>query len=122
MRMTKCRKAIIKIFSNHPSPLSVAEIFEKLVDDEVLVNRTTVYRELNFLQNENILREVNFGEGKSRYESANEKHHHHLVCDNCGSVAEIEMDERNLLKSLPKTNFDIKSHSLEFFGLCVNCQ
>lgn len=116
VRMTKARKAVMEIFDEAKFPLTAMEVNKNLD-----VNKTTIYRELEFLVAQNFLNEVNFGDGSLRFEKT-KHHHHHLVCDNCGKVQEIELDEKKLFNSLSRKNFEITRHNLEFFGLCQNCK
>jgi len=50
--------------------------------------------------------------------------HHYLLCSNCRKVEEIEGENlENLSQKITKDyGFKIESHSLEFIGLCANCQ
>lgn len=120
-RITRARSAILDAVFSHKTPLSAPKILKKLEKKGLKVNKTTVYRELSFLVKNNILQEVFIKPSIIHYESAFLPHHHHLICDNCGDVKEIKMNEKLLLGSVPKTDFTIKRHNLEFFGLCVNC-
>jgi Fe2+ or Zn2+ uptake regulation protein len=72
-----------------------------------------------------VINEIEFGDGKKRYEliSSHSYHHHHLVCNSCGIIEEVEFEENILLAQVNrKSNFKIERHQLEFFGLCPNCQ
>ncbi|HSX19379.1 MAG TPA: transcriptional repressor [Candidatus Saccharimonadales bacterium] len=124
-RITKARKAIIDTFNSENMPLSVGELNAKLQKLGVMVNKTTLYREIEFLLSQKMIVEINLGEDKKRYELASNAHHHHLVCLNCKRVEDIDL-QNDLLKqesSIAKSKgFKVSSHSLEFFGLCKNCQ
>ncbi len=111
------KKDLVSLLEKMKLPVSVPEIL-----NEVQANKTTIYRELDNFIKEGLVSEVEFGDGKKRYELANKKHHHHVVCKNCGRVADIEIDEKELLSSLNQTDFKIENHSLEFFGLCGSCK
>ncbi len=113
MRNTKARNQILSIFTNTPYPVSAMDLLK-----EVKVNKTTIYRELSFLENTGFIKEVDFGDGKKRYELKEARHHHHLVCLDCKKVTDIEIEENF---KLPR-EFKVIKHNLEFFGLCVNCQ
>lgn len=109
---------VIDILLKNSSPVDVSFLVKKLK-----VNKTTVYRQLEKLIKENIVTEVELGEGKKRYELKSLGHHHHLVCDDCGKLEDVSFNEDILLKEVnKKSKFLIKSHNLEFFGLCVECR
>lgn len=124
-RITRARSAIIKILAGNISPISVTELNSKLQNGGVAVNKTTLYRELEFLLAEKIVKEINLREDKKRYELADSAHHHHLVCLNCKRVEDIDLQndlskQEEVIKNTK--NFKVINHSLEFFGLCKNCQ
>lgn len=91
--------------------------------DKIKVNKTTVYRQLYKLINNGLLIEVEFGDGKKRYELKSLEHHHHIVCKKCGSLKDIKIDEDKLLSGIYNTSdFTVESHNLEFFGYCKRCK
>ncbi len=123
-RLTKTRQKLLEIFESHAAPLAELELRKKMAHAGVKVNKTTIYRELHNLKIQQIVREVEFGDGKKRFE-INHGHHHHAVCTNCERVEDIEVghDVEQLEKQLAKTKkFHVVNHSLEFFGLCRQCQ
>ena len=127
-RQTPARIALIEAFSQEEKPLSAPELLACLVQRGVFVNKTTLYRELSFLQAQGIVTDVRFDERLARYELADahgEGHHHHVVCTTCDRVEDVHlpgdlrMEERALEQ---QTRFVIDRHVLEFFGTCVDCR
>lgn len=87
-------------------------------------NKTTVYRELDYLRSHNVIQEIDLGELKKRYELAGH-HHHHLVCTGCESVEEVHLDDHlkeHESRILQEKKFKVTRHMLEFFGICGACQ
>lgn len=123
-RITKTRTAILSLLLSATRPLSVAELLVLLKERGLTVDRTTIYRELNFLVNHNFLKEVRLIGEPSLFELQLE-HCHHLVCLKCHAVKKItlcnhlESQEQQIMK---KEKFKISDHSLEFYGLCHLCQ
>lgn len=124
-RITKTRRILLEFLNTKNSPVSGAEIlsfFHK--QKNLLVNRSTIYRELKFLASHNFIREVKLLSEPSLYELAHE-HCHHLICLSCSQVQTIKMDnhlhqeEKSIFK---KEKFQVTGHSLEFYGLCHKCQ
>jgi Fur family ferric uptake transcriptional regulator len=85
------------------------------------VGLVTVYRTLDLLSELRLVRRLDLGDGP-RYELA-EDHHHHLICEECGSVAEFEQCPLDLGR-LPEVggDFEARSHSLEVYGRCSSCK
>ena len=125
-RMTEKRQALMNIFCNEHGPWSVPDIIKKLRNVNCCPNKTTIYRGLDYLLSIGAIKSVDFGEGKKRYELFEDSdNHHHLFCTNCTAVEEIVVEDNfeNQKKNIfNTTNFKVKSHSLEFFGVCGKCQ
>jgi Fur family transcriptional regulator, ferric uptake regulator len=122
-KKTPARSIIVEFLSNSKSPVDVEQIISFLRSKKLNTNKVTVYRIIELLLQNGIVERLEFGEGKFRYEFK-KKHHHHLVCQNCGKVQDVEGEfMEKLEKDIFKTKkFKVQSHSLEFFGLCANCQ
>jgi Fur family ferric uptake transcriptional regulator len=124
-KISKAQNAIIEIFKLHRLPLTEMELRSKILSSGINVNKTTVYRQLARMKENDLIREIDFGDGKKRFETNSGDHHHHLVCTNCASVDEIyiENDLDRIERKISKNkNFKIIDHSLEFFGLCKKCK
>lgn len=125
-KITKNRTAILEYLSNQTTPISAEDILEHVTREHQTVNKTTIYREIFFLLEHNFIHEVEFGDGRKRYEIAiNRPHHHHIICINCRQVEDIPLEsEFDHLKSKIQdlTSYKLTSHMLEFFGFCKNCQ
>ena len=123
-KLTPVRRTIIEVLLQTSDPLSITDLIEKLKLKKLIPNKTTLYREVTFLKNMQVLQEVEFGDGKKRYEISH-THHHHIVCIKCNIIKDVPM-EKDLnateQKILNKMGFKPIGHSLEFFGLGSNCQ
>lgn len=126
-RIGRGRNAILSVFEKASKPLAALEILSLLSKEHILLNKTTVYRELEFLKEQKLIREVPVSTMAVYYESAMQDHHHHLVCENCNTIVEVQTHELEenidkLTQFVAKNNhFAIQNHSLEFFGTCANC-
>ena len=122
-RKTPARTAIFEYLGQTKTPVDVSDILEYLRSKNLKTNKVTIYRNLESLFDKGFLEKFEFGEGKFRYEIKKE-HHHHLICTNCGRVEDVSGEYlKDLESNIKKENgFLVKSHSLEFFGLCKNCQ
>lgn len=124
-RLTKTRIAILSGFLLAIKPLSPLEIISYLEGEKIQVNKTTVYRELSFLLENNLIREVRLLEGKAAlYELSNE-HRHHLICLKCRQIQNLPANHQLCQQEKiinQQNDFKILDHSLEFYGLCKKCQ
>jgi Fur family transcriptional regulator, ferric uptake regulator len=125
IRMTRTREAMLSLFSEAGAPLSVPQILGRLEETGKRPNKTTVYRELEFLKGQGFVKELTLRNDLALYELAG-PHHHHLVCVDCGTVRDISVSDESLSceerRIERKEGFEILEHSLEFFGLCGKCR
>jgi Fur family transcriptional regulator, ferric uptake regulator len=122
-RLTKIKQAILDILSMHHCLLSKRELVEKLKAKKIKPDRSTIYRELQFLSNNGIIIKNTISD--IDYYEIPKDHHHHLVCLNCNSISKVEMGNHleKQEKLIAKQNkFNIINHSLEFYGYCHKCK
>ena len=108
------------------APLSVPELQAKVGPEVPL---SSLYRIISDLVDAKVLLKLEFAEGFGRFEldEGLAKHHHHLVCTECGAVADLELpDLESELDATSKpikrrSGFRVESHRLDFFGVCANC-
>ncbi len=124
MRNTAGRRAVLECVARADSPVSIDEIEKAPTVAKLDLDQATIYRIINLLRERGILRSVDFGEGRARFELASHPHHHHVVCTKCGAVEDVEDCLRSTANATieKETGFKIASHTLEFFGLCRACQ
>jgi Fur family ferric uptake transcriptional regulator len=124
LRATPARLAVMKFLEAAGEPVDTNTIIDFVNNKGIKTNPATVFRIINMFIQKGLTIPIQFQEGKTRYELANRKHHHHLVCEKCGKI-------ENVLGHFPcalekqiqgKHKFLVKRHSLEFFGLCQDCQ
>ena len=87
------------------------------------LNISTVYRTLELLYKLGLVTETDLGGGRVRYHPADKGHHHHLVCQECGKVMDLDESVLENLKSMLRRDykFDPDIRHLAFFGRCVGC-
>lgn len=120
-RFTSQKKEILRALQQKPQ--TVREIYATVNVKKHIVDKATVYRILTSFIKLGIVHKVQLQNNEARFELVADKHHHHLVCEDCGGIEDIQFAEDTLLKVVQKkSSFKVKTHSLEFFGTCKNCQ
>ncbi len=124
LKATPARLAVLQLLEKTEKPIDVASIIEDLKTHGIKADQATVFRIINMFTTRGLTKQVQLNEGKFRYELSSKPDHHHLICENCGDIIDIsDCAVTDLEKNIEqKKNFKITSHSLEFFGLCSNCQ
>lgn len=122
-KATPGRVAILSVLQKKCVPMSIADISASL---SLKLNQTTLYRALENLADSGIVRKIELGHAHTHYEIVEEQnHHHHIVCKECGKIEDVRVCgpkklEQSVLKKSKSFSF-IKSHALEFFGVCDIC-
>lgn len=121
-RLTTSRQEIVNSLNDHPQ--TVQKIHSSLTKRGIDIDITSVYRTVELFVEMGIVYAIDLGSGSKQYELVDTKsHHHHLVCNTCGIVEDIIMNEESIMKELhKKTTFKVDHHHLEFFGYCADCQ
>jgi Fur family ferric uptake transcriptional regulator len=124
-RLTRPRRAILEHLGQVSTPRSAAEIRAALKARRVSVDLVTVYRTMEVLKQVGLVKPVVLREGETLYEVVEAgRHHHHVVCRDCGEVTHIKACPLEKVKALVErtTGFRIDDHAMEFFGLCTQCR
>lgn len=125
-RITALRRALTGVLLESRAPLNVAELTSALSKLRLTPNKSSIYRELDFLIEQKLVTELDVLEGMKRYEWRDDNHHHHhVVCTKCGTVACVDLcfNEKELGEKVQKkSGFTVTSHILEFFGVCGDCR
>ena len=121
-RLTAPRQAVLQVLQTEKGHLSHAEVLRLARRIYPGVSRATVYRTLDILTTMGMLRPLYDGVRGSQVARV-EGGHHHLLCLECGTT--IHFDDcalRELEERVgTRLGFQIRSHLLEFFGICREC-
>ena len=126
-RYTSGRRAVVDTLARASGPMSAAELSEELSPDVPL---SSIYRTLTVLEEAGVVAHHLGAKGLTRFELAEwlTGHHHHLVCLDCGSVADIDIPQakensvRTLVAEIAAiASFDATDHALEIEGRCSRC-
>ena len=122
-RMTSQRMAILHALRHAGTHLSPRDVYKQAKQALPTLTEPTVYRTLEFLTENGLVRPAHTGNGHLRYEIAGNDHHH-IVCRICN--AEIEVDHallEQLYRTLESTSGYVRiDNHMTFFGLCPACQ
>ena len=124
-RAGQARHALVELLDSHPCARSVLEIEDELRAGNRPVARASIYRILEELERLRLVQRVQVGQDMARYEPvrAGDGHHHHLVCDSCGTVTPfsdpgLEAAIRDLSGRVP---IRVAEHEIVLHGACSSC-
>ena len=119
------RRAVLELLDAQTCALSAVEIEDLLRRSDRPVGRASIYRILDELERLRLVQKVLVGQTMSRFEPVreNHEHHHHLVCDNCGTVIpftdhELERAIQKLSRRVPMR---VDEHEIVLHGACDDC-
>ena len=121
----QARRSLLELLDSQPCALSAIEIEQRLQESRRPVARASIYRILDELERLHLVQRVQVGGDMARYEPVRtgEGHHHHLVCDSCGTVTPftdegLEDAIRKLSRRLP---MQVDDHEIVLHGACEVC-
>jgi Fur family transcriptional regulator, ferric uptake regulator len=121
----QARQALLALLDSQTCARSVVEIEDALRASERPVARASIYRILDELERLRLVQKVQVGQDMARYEPirTGDGHHHHLVCDGCGTVmpftdAGLEDAIRRLSRRVPMR---VAEHEVVLHGACRAC-
>jgi len=123
-RLTPQRIMILEAVEQVDGHISAEDIYTRVRGQYPYMNISTVYRTLELLERLGLVIKTDFGEGRVRYHPADKGHHHHLVCQKCGTI--IDIDESTLARLqdvlFARYSFSASLRHVAIFGLCENCR
>ena len=84
LRFTEQRKFIWDEITSSNDHREAEDIFLSLRKKNINVSRATVYRTIDVLVKNNLVRKLDIGDAPSKYENKIDSHHHdHMICPQC---------------------------------------
>ena len=104
--------------------ISAEDIYIQVRNRYQYMNISTVYRTLELLDKLGLVIKTDFGEGRVKYHPADKGHHHHLVCQQCGAIIDIDESTLSRLQDVlfARYRFSASLRHVAIFGLCENCR
>jgi Fur family ferric uptake transcriptional regulator len=123
LKLTPQRRLIADIIHDTEAHLTAEEIIAYVQARMPGVNKSTVYRTLELLEEAGCVYKSELDK-QFVYHHDEEGHHHHLICSRCGKT--IECDE-SLFASVEKSlveryGFSVDFKHLVMSGLCEECK
>ena len=120
LKMTGQRKLIAQVLSQANDHPDVEMLYERASQEDANISIATVYRTVKLFEEAGIIEKHDFGDGRARYEAADdEEHHDHLIDLRSGKVIEFTNEQIEKLQEevARKLGYKIVDHRLELY--CV---
>lgn len=122
-KLTRSQERVLHLLQKMNQAISAQSIYTELRGDRQTIGLATVYRSLEVLKLQGLVKSLTLPNGEAVY-SVMPADRHHLNCLNCGVSLPIDSCPIHELGAQlhQAHNFQIYYHTLEFFGLCPLCQ
>ena len=118
LRFTEQRKSIWDEITSSDDHREAEDIYLSLRKKNINVSRATVYRTIDVLVKNNLVRKLDIGDAPSKYENKIDSHHHdHMICLETGDIIEFYNEElENLQDEIAKKHgYKVVRHVHQLF-------
>lgn len=123
-RITSQRLGIIRSLvynDNHPS---AEDIYRELQQTFPTLSIATVYKTLERLKGMGEVLELEFREGRNRYDGMKPRPHTHLMCTACGKILDLdfELPLESASNVARASGFQLGRVRFDLYGVCNDCR
>jgi len=124
LRVTRQRTLILQALCELDGHAGAEEIHRRLALHQRDVDLSTVYRNLEALRDVRILSQTDLGHGWAEFEVVGDRPHHHLVCQRCGHVQELDHACLDAMGDTIRDRYGFEPilDHWAIFGLCAACR
>ena len=119
LKVTPQRQRIFTVLYDNPEHPTAEAVYASVSADMPTISLRTVYQTLNDLASMGELVQLDLGTGSARFDP-NLDAHHHLVCDRCGAIADVQVDVSGL-SPRELDGFQVERPQVIFHGRCPRC-
>ena len=123
MKYSKQRELILETLRQNPSHPTAEQVFDLVRQKDSNISLATVYRNLNQLADNGIIRKIDYLDEVSHFDHTLTKHYH-FICTSCSKVIDID---NNIIPHFceqiaEQTGLVVTSAEFFFKGICPNCR
>lgn len=123
LRLTEPRLAVLRALGSH-SHRDAAEVFAAVSAELPDTSVQAVYGVLSALTEAGLVRRIEPAGSTARYERRVDDNHHHIICSECGAIADVDcvIGAAPCLVPSDAHGFTVRSAEVNFWGVCPECQ
>ncbi len=120
IKITRQRQIVLGAIIGTGKPFSASDLHDSLGSE---MDLATIYRNLEMLCGEGIIRQVMNEKERQYYELAckHNPEHPHFYCNICGKIYCMKQDKPMRLKSRLPGDFTVEQTVLQYRGICPDC-
>jgi len=125
MRRTKQRKVILEELQQSNDHPTAYEIYERARSKLPQISLGTVYRNLEILSANEIIKRLDMGQEQRRFDFITADHNH-IRCISCGRIDDIPLNTGDTITTtismiLDNTDYSDVCCNIDFNGICPQC-
>jgi Fe2+ or Zn2+ uptake regulation protein len=123
-RNTRQKQLILTILREADRPMSINEIYTQVVLSLPTIAKSTIYRNIDSLLNQNLIDKYHFKDNEIFYriKADTSEHKHVVICDDCKKVFDLPTCPIHVLENaMEEEGFIIKEHQIQITGICKAC-
>ena len=122
LRPTRQRRTVVEALREREDAVTAQDLHATLRTAGEAIGLATVYRTLTALAEAGFL-DTFEREGEQAFRLCGSGHHHHLVCEACSRVEEIDAAEvESWVEAVARRRgFTVTAHRADIFGRCGRC-
>jgi Fur family ferric uptake transcriptional regulator len=123
VRSTKQKQLIISILKESERPLSINELYNKIILELPRIAKSTIYRNIDLLLEQNLIEKYHFKDNEIFYfYKGDDEHKHFILCDGCKKIYNLpSCPLKEIEDYIEKEGFIIKDHQIQITGICKSC-
>lgn len=123
-RLTPIRKDLLALIYSQDGHITAYELLRLLRVSHPKAEAMTVYRALEFLQQQQLVHRVASQNAYTACDTPEQSHHAQLLlCEKCGHAEEVSAPllENALQTMVKQHSFKLSNKPMEILGICENC-
>ena len=124
VRATPRRVEVLEELARERDDVTAQALWSRLREHDSRTGLATVYRTLALLSEAGVVDVLSHHGGEQCYRLCGDEHHHHLLCERCHRVVEVQecgLDEW-VAAAAKQHGFVATDHRVEIVGLCADCR
>jgi Fur family ferric uptake transcriptional regulator len=125
LRLTPQRLMILELLEQSKDEhIAPEDIYQRVLQRYPMINRSTVYRTLDVLEEVGMVRHGHVEDGAARYHLARDCRHLHLICHKCGcsiDVTDLSIADSLIRALSERFSFQADLTHFPISGLCAGC-
>lgn len=118
MRNTKQKNLVLEVINNSYNHLSANEVYNACRNIISNISLGTVYRNLNYLVESNLIKRIKMNDNIDRYDRLD--NHIHFICNKCNKIFDIYDYSLKINENLKGKK--VLGSKIVLEGICEECQ